>query len=260
MLAALAHEVEESGWDGFFIWDHINLTLPLPMADPWVALTAIALSTQHIRLGPMVTPIPRRRPWKLARETLSLDQLSEGRLTLGVGLGYLAEEEFANFGDEPDAKLRAGKLDEGLAILAGLWSNQPFSFAGEHFQIKNVHMQPAPVQHPRIPIWVAGVWPNKAPLRRAARWDGIFPIGNATLNPLPPAEIKTIVAYVWEHRESAAPFDVIYGHWTSGEDRAKDAALVAPYAEAGVTWWLESPEGHTLAEVRQRIHKGPPRV
>lgn len=127
------------------------------MTDPWVALTAIALRTQRIRLGPMVTPIPRRRPWKLARETLSIEQISDGRLVLGVGLGYFPSEEFADFGEEPDAKVRAGKLDEGLAIFAGLWSDEPFSFAGEHFQVNSVHMQPSPVQQPRIPIWVAGV-------------------------------------------------------------------------------------------------------
>ncbi len=259
ILAALAHETEEAGWDGFFVWDHLNLPSPLPMTDPWVALTAIALRTQRIRLGPMVTPIPRRRPWKLARETLSLDQVSAGRLILGVGLGYFPGEEFADFGEEPDAKVRAGKLDEGLAILAGLWRNEPFSFAGEHFQIHNVHMQPAPVQQPRIPIWVASVWPNKAPFRRAAHWDGVFPIGTDA-TPLSPTAIQAVVAYVKAHRESHELFDVVYSHWTSGADQAKDAALVAPYHEAGVTWWLESPENHTLAEMQQRIRKGPPKL
>lgn len=260
VLAALAHEAEESGWDGFFVWDHLNLPSPLPMADPWIALAAIALQTKHIRLGPMVTPIARRRPWKLARETLSIDQIAEGRLILGVGLGYFPEEEFAQFGEEPDAKIRAAKLDEGLAILAGFWANTPFSFAGEHFQVQQVHMMPASVQQPRIPVWVAGVWPNKAPFRRAARWDGVFPIGNETINPLTPAHLREIVAYVAAHRQSPAPFDVIYGHWLSGEDRAKDAAQVAAYQEAGVTWWLESPEDHSLTELRQRIRRGPANV
>lgn len=260
VLAALAHEAEESGWDGFFVWDHLNLPSPLPMVDPWIALAAIALQTKHIRLGPMVTPIARRRPWKLARETLSIDQIAEGRLILGVGLGYFPEEEFARFGEEPDAKLRAAKLDEGLAVLTGLWANAPFSFAGEHFQVQQVHMQPTSVQQPRIPVWVAGVWPNKAPFRRAARWDGVFPIGDATINPLTPTHLREVVTYVAAQRQSSAPFDVIYGHWLDGADRAQDAARVAEYQEAGVTWWLESPEEHSLAEVRQRIRRGPANV
>ncbi|MEZ4864218.1 MAG: LLM class flavin-dependent oxidoreductase [Caldilineaceae bacterium] len=258
-LAELAFDAERSGWDGFFVWDHLNLPEPQPMADPWVALTAIALRTNRIRLGPMVTPIPRRRPWKLARETLSIEQVSEGRLILGVGLGYFPQEEFAHFGDEADAKLRAAKLDEGLTMLAGLWSNQPFTFEGQYYRAQNVHMLPAPIQQPRIPVWVAGIWPNKAPFRRAARWDGVFPIGNSP-KPLAPVQIEEIVAYVKAHRESAEPFDVVYGYKLTGADPKQDAAHVAPYATAGVTWWVESPEECSLAEMRERIRRGPPKI
>lgn len=257
-LAELAYEAEQSGWDGFFVWDHLNLPEPQPMVDPWVALTAIALRTSRIRLGPMVTPIPRRRPWKLARETLSIEQVSDGRLILGVGLGYFPQEEFAHFGDEPDAKLRAAMLDEGLAMLAGFWSNRPFTFAGEHFRAEHVHMLPAPIQQPRIPVWVAGVWPNKAPFRRAARWDGVFPIGNSPA-PLSPTQIAEIVAYVRQQRADDTPFDVVYGYKLAGEDPIADIAAVTPYRAAGLTWWVESPEECSLAEMRTRIRRGPPR-
>jgi len=232
------------------------------VADPWVALAVMAMSTERIRLGPMVTPIPRRHPWKLARETVTLDRLSAGRLLLGVGLGGFQSEEFEAFGEEGDPKVRAAKLDEGLEVLTGLWSGEPFSYSGKHYQVKEVHFIPPPVQQPRIPIWVAGTWPIKAPFRRAARWDGVVPTNRDVDKPLTPAEIRDIVAYVKEHRASDAPFDVGHGGQTPGRDAAEDAEIVAPYAEAGVTWWLEArlPWVSPLAEVRERIRKGPPRV
>ncbi len=177
-LAGLAQTAEAAGWDGFFIWDHI-LFDPyggIAMSDPWVALAAIAMSTQRIRIGAMVTPLPRRRPWKLAREAVSLDHLSDGRLLLGVGLGDPAREEFEWLGEESDARVRAVKLDEGLDILVGLLSGHKFSYSGEHHQIKETVFLPTPVQQPHIPIWVAGAWPNKRPFRRAARWDGVLPV------------------------------------------------------------------------------------
>jgi alkanesulfonate monooxygenase SsuD/methylene tetrahydromethanopterin reductase-like flavin-dependent oxidoreductase (luciferase family) len=221
----------------------------------------MAMRTERIRLGTLVTALPRRRPWKLARETLTLDQLSGGRLILGVGLGYFANEEFAAFGEETDAKIRAAQLDEGLDVLTGLWSGEPFSYDGTQYQVKNVCFTP-PVQRPRIPIWVAGTWPLKAPFRRAARWDGVVPIGRDFEKPLTPAEIRDIAAYIKEHRVSKEPFEIVRGGQTPGRDTAEDAAIVAPYAEAGLTWWLETrlPWLSSLVEVRERIRKGPPRV
>lgn len=262
LLAELAHEAEAAGWEGFFIWDHIKWPAQDPTADPWVALAAMAMRTERIRLGTLVTALPRRRPWKLARETLTLDHLSGGRLILGVGLGYFTNEEFAAFGEETDAKIRAAKLDEGLDVLTGLWSGEPFSYDGTQYQVKNVCFTPPPVQQPRIPIWVAGTWPIKAPFRRAARWDGVFPIGQDFEKPLTPAEIRDIAAYIKEHRVSTEPFEIVRGGQTLGRDAAEDAAIVVPYAEAGLTWWLEArlPWLSSLAEVRERIRKGPPRV
>ncbi len=129
-LAELAVEAEESGWDGFFIFDHILYSNDehVPLADPWVALAAIAMNTKRMRIGPLVTPLARRRPWKLARETVSIDHLSKGRLTLGVGLGDPAEVEFTSLGENGEDRVRAEKLDEGLEVLVGLWRGEPFSY------------------------------------------------------------------------------------------------------------------------------------
>jgi Luciferase-like monooxygenase len=259
LLADLAHEAEAAGWDGFFVWDHLTWPSREPVADPWVALAAIAMRTTRIRLGPMVSAPPRRRPWKLARETVTLDHLSEGRLILGVGLGYHQHEEFEAFGEASDPSVRAVRLDEGLEVLTGLWSGKPFSYEGTHYQVHDACFVPPPRQQPRIPIWVAGGWPTKAPFRRAARWDGVFPMGRPSSNGrITPAEILDMVAYIRGHRTGEAPFDVVHGDWTAGKDRAEDAAVIAPYAEAGVTWWMESASDRTPAEMRERIRTGPP--
>jgi alkanesulfonate monooxygenase SsuD/methylene tetrahydromethanopterin reductase-like flavin-dependent oxidoreductase (luciferase family) len=175
LLADLAAEAEEAGWDGFFVWDAVFARPPqVPMANPWVALSAIATQTRRIRIGAMVTPLARRRPWQVARETVSLDHLSKGRLIFGVGLGYQALD-FEAFGEEADPKVRGEKLDEGLEVLARLWTGNPVTFQGKHYQVKDVKFLPKPLQTPRIPIWVAGYWPNRRPFRRAAQWEGVLP-------------------------------------------------------------------------------------
>src|SRR5262249_11423353 len=175
VLAELAAEAEKAGWDGFFLWDDITTAPPIPVGDTWVALTAIALGTKRLRLGPLVTPLPRRRPWKVARETVSLDHLSHGRLILGVGSGG-SPDEFDDLGEEVSAKARAAMLDEGLEVLAGLWSAAPLHFEGTHYHVHGAQFLPRPLQTPRIPVWVAGGWPHTAPFRRASRWDGVFPL------------------------------------------------------------------------------------
>src|SRR5215218_7024737 len=145
VLAELAHEAEVAGWDGFFIWDAMFFDPTFhPIADPWVSLAAVALGTQQIRIGTMVTPIARRRPWKLARETVSIDRLSNGRLTLGVGIGDPAQWEFGWFGEEQDARTRAEQVDEGLEILQGLWTGEPFGFQGQHYQLHELIFKPRP--------------------------------------------------------------------------------------------------------------------
>lgn len=266
LLLELAGETEAAGWDGFFIWDHLVRfeDKRIPMADPWIVLAAIAASTERIRLGPMITPLARRRPWKLARETVTLDRLSNGRLILGVGLGARSKIEFAAFGDEGDPKVRAAMLDEGLEVLNGLWSGEPFSYDGEQYQIEEMQFRPGPAQSPRIPIWVAGTWPKKRPFRRAARWDGVFPLGagQGFLDMMTPDDMRDATAYVREHRSNDAPFDIVHSGITPGQNAAEDVEIVAPYVEVGVTWWLENitPTRGSLEKMRERIRRGPPNI
>jgi alkanesulfonate monooxygenase SsuD/methylene tetrahydromethanopterin reductase-like flavin-dependent oxidoreductase (luciferase family) len=269
-LAELARDAEAAGWDGFFIWDHIARAWLTDVVDPWVALAAIAMTTERLRIGALVTPLPRRRPWKVARETVSLDRLSEGRLVFGVGTGGASgsQVEWENFGEETDPKARGTRLDEGLAILTGLWSGTPFSFAGKFLQVQESCFLPTPVQSPRIPIWVAGYWPHRAPFRRAARWDGMFPLFEPG-TPDSPAQLEEVIRYVHEQRRDSTPFDVVYaGQPTPGNDPTRAAELTAPYSRAGATWWLECiyPSHYggewqgewPVAAMRERIVQGPP--
>jgi alkanesulfonate monooxygenase SsuD/methylene tetrahydromethanopterin reductase-like flavin-dependent oxidoreductase (luciferase family) len=269
-LADLAREAENAGWDGFFVWDHILFdNLWRPMVDPWIALAAIAMRTNTIRIGPMITPLARRRPWKVAREAISLDQLSNGRVILGVGLGAPELWEFGFFGEQTDAKVRARKLDEGLAILEGLLGGELFSFQGEFYQLEQMRFLPKPVQSARIPIWVGGTWPNKKPIRRAAKFDGYFP--DAVLSPVAPDDWNDISAMIETHREKEGPFDLVQYGVTPGDDPAKAAARVAPYQEVGVTWWMEGISPYDYGFKREdkwtpeivevlvsRIRQGPP--
>jgi len=236
-LADLAVEAESAGWDGFFVWDHIMFDPSFfPIADPWVALAAVAARTQRMRLGTMITPIARRRPWVLARQTVSLDRLSQGRLTLGVGLGVPEQWEYGFFGEETDAKVRAEKLDEGLAIITGLWSAQKFSFQGKHYQLKEVVFRPTPVQQPRIPIWVGGYWPRKAPFRRAARFDGVVP--GKVEGMLTPEDWREMLAFIASQRKATTPYDAVHGELLP-DDSAQARRRVQEFADAGVTWWVQ---------------------
>jgi len=261
-LADLAAEAEEAGWDGFFIWDIVFAAgeSQEPVANPWVALAAIAMRTQRIRIGPMVTPLTRRRPWQVAREAVSLDILSNGRLIFGAGSGYQARD-FTSFGEEYDLKIRAEKLDEGLEILKGLWSGEPFSFHGKHYQLENVTFLPRPLQSPRIPIWLAGGWPSRKPLRRAAHWDGIYlmTVNQVTNELLKLEEIREAVAYMQTYRESPDPFDVGVNGVVL-DDAGKAAEIIQAYQEAGATWWIDlAGEDESFEEYRARIRRGPPR-
>ena len=260
-LVELVHEAEEAGWDGFFLWDHvINEAVGVPLVDVWVALTAIAMATSRIRLGATVTPVPRRHPWKLARETVSLDHLSNGRLTLGVGLG--APNEFTAFGEDSDNKVRAAKLDEGLEILAGLWKGKPFEHHGHAYQLERTTFQPPCLQQPRIPVWVGGWWPTKAPFRRAARWDGVIPLKASEDALLEPQDVTEVLDFIRLQRTSTDPFDVAIIQWTDPSDPQAAAEKVRAFARAGTSWWLESLYifHDSLEAMRQRIRLGPPRI
>lgn len=263
-LAELAHEAEDSGWDGFFIWDHIggDSEQVIPMADPWITLTAMAMTTSRIKLAAIVTPLPRRRPWKLARESVTLDRLSQGRLILGVGIGSdVFIKEYSSYGESTDDKLHAAMLDEGLDVLTQLWSGEKVNYSGQHYQIHDALFLPTPLQQPRIPIWVAGFWPFKKPFRRAARWDGICPLKHPD-QLMSPDDMREMLAYIRQFRTQDGPFDVLATGNTSGTEHQKDRDLIMPYAEAGATWWQEGFLFHEgeLEAVRKRIRQGPPRL
>jgi alkanesulfonate monooxygenase SsuD/methylene tetrahydromethanopterin reductase-like flavin-dependent oxidoreductase (luciferase family) len=265
-LAEMAADAEASGWDGFWVWDHVHWSGEddseprQPTVDPVVALTMVAAGTRRIRFGPMVLPLARRRPWKVARELATLDHLSGGRLTVGVGLGAPAGLEFGDFGEQADAPIRAAKLDEGLDVLAGLWTGRPFDYTGAHYRLTRAEMLPRPVQDP-VPIWVGGEWPaHRAPFRRAARFAGVHPMLVSVPPDDQPAAIRDLVDYIGRFRDSDRPFDVAYGVETAGDGSAADRAIVRRFAEAGVTWWMEpiSQWRGPLANIRERIRRGPP--
>ncbi len=262
LMAELAREAEDAGWDGFFVWDHIGGSpeRAIPMADPWVTLTAMAMTTSRIKLGPIITPLPRRRPWKLAKECVTLDHLSQGRLILGVGLGSDSFfNEYSTYGESPDDALHGAMLDEGLDVLAQLWSGKVVSYTGQHYQLHDALCLPTPLQQPRIPIWIAGVWPSKKPFRRAARWDGVCPLKRAD-QLMQPDDIKEMLAYIRQFRTGNEPFDILASGNTSGTERQKDLDTLMPYVEAGATWWQESFAGgdaEELEAVRTRIRQGP---
>jgi alkanesulfonate monooxygenase SsuD/methylene tetrahydromethanopterin reductase-like flavin-dependent oxidoreductase (luciferase family) len=261
-LAELAVDAESSGWDGFFIFDHIQYSFNerVPLVDPWIALATIAVNTKRVRIGPLVTPIARRRPWKLARETTSIDHLSNGRLTLGVGLGDPVDVEFTSLGENSEDRIRAAKLDEGLQVLVGLWSGEPFTFLGKHYQVRNVLFLPRPLQSPRIPIWVAGRWPRKEPFLRAAQWDGAFPLGLAQGSRLNPDEIRMVFSFIRTHRGDSSSYDIVTTSGANGQ--VDDEEMLRAYAAAGATWWMEDMREwrNSGQELRRRIRNGPPRI
>jgi alkanesulfonate monooxygenase SsuD/methylene tetrahydromethanopterin reductase-like flavin-dependent oxidoreductase (luciferase family) len=264
VVAELAREVEGAGWDGAFYWDGIYVG-EMNTYDPWVVMAAMAMRTERVRIGAILTPPARRRPWKLARETLALDHLSGGRLVLPVGLGALDDGGFSKVGEPTDRKVRAQLLDESLEILIGLWSGEPFSYGGEHYRMEEMTFRPPPVQRPRIPIWVVGAWPSRRSMERALRYDGVLvaAVGGSAESPGVTTEtIGEIKEYVEENRDETTPFDIVWEGQTPGEDQGRAASIVRPYAEAGATWWIESPwmPPNEPKDLRVRIKQGPPRL
>jgi alkanesulfonate monooxygenase SsuD/methylene tetrahydromethanopterin reductase-like flavin-dependent oxidoreductase (luciferase family) len=199
----------------------------------------------------MVTPVSRRRPLKLARETASVDRLTGGRLVLGVGLG----DDLDQLGEEPDPAVRAALLDEGLALLGEAWAGRPLAHAGPHYSLEGPPFLPTPVQSPRIPVWVGGRWPYRRPLRRAARWDGFFPVPVDFRDPLTPSDYLDIRVELADLRSPEATFDVVFS--TTLDGRRPSLADAGAYEAAGVTWWLQAVA--TIDEARTRIGQGPPR-
>ena len=275
LAVELARLAEASGWQGFFVWEGIWAT------DPWATLGAAAMVTERIKLGTMLTPVPRRRPWELAGQTMTVDRLSGGRVILSAGLGVSeAEPRFWIFEDDPGRKHRAELLDESLELMQQLWRAEPFEFEGQHYRAKRTDsmLPPAVVQQPRIPTWVVGLWPRMKSMRRVARYDGWIPNYAPPGNSPESADEQTRLftpeiaaeALAWIHAErerlglADRPFDVIQEGTTTGTDAAADAAVVRPWAEAGATWWLESdwsvPADRVADYSRDRLRAGPPLV
>ena len=255
-LVDLAVAAEHAGWDAFLLWDHMVVDRDgLAIVDPWVTLGAIAARTDRIRLGTCVTPLARRQPQKIARETATLDRLSGGRLILGAGLG-VPDDDFTTFGQSADPRARAARLDEALAVVDGLWSGEPFEFTGDHFQVERVRFLPTPVQAPRPPVWVACMLPQRAALRRAARWDGVVPmkLDGDDVSFVDPDDVASLVAEIGTMRGSLDGFDVVVNPGFPGH------ASMADFAAAGVTWWMQS-MGESpgwVDELREIIVAGPP--
>ncbi len=265
-MVSLAIDAEESGWDGFFIWDHIG-GFKNTMADPWVALGAVAQATATITIGTTVTPVPRRRPQKLARETTTVDRLSGGRFVFGVGSGEGAPE-FDKMGENTDHRARGEMLDEALDVITQLWSGEPVDHRGTYYTVEGARFVPTPVQTPRIPIWVGGFWPYTRPMRRAARWDGVMPLLRLEEGEIETEALRACVDYIAAHREISDPFDVVYSGVTPGDDPERAAEIVGAFADAGATWWLEPIAPYRYDEgmaepwdterLRERVLQGPP--
>jgi hypothetical protein len=261
-VAKLSQLAEEAGWDGCFLGDAIWCE------DPLIALAAAAMTTSRIRLGTMIIPVPLRRPWKLASESVALDRLSDGRLVLGLGPGAVWMG-WQSFPDEvTDNRSRAEMLDETIDILTLLYQRKQFDYDGKHFHLKltlmdEMHYPPKPVQQPRIPLWVVGVWPRKKSMRRILKCDGVFVEkrgSDGKPEDATPADIREIKAYVDANRTLTTPFDIITSGKTSGLERSQLQDTLMPFMEAGATWWIEGLWGESEEKVIERIRLGPPEV
>ena len=248
VLVGLARDAEAAGWDGFFVWDHLVYRDPVrDVADPWIALAAIAARTERLLLGALVTPLARRRPQIVARQVATLDHLTGGRMVFAAALGRdTSGRELSAFGEELDDRTRAAMLDEGLDLLAALWTGERVDHEGVHYRASDVSFTPPPVQRPRVPIWIGGRWPNRPPMRRAAHWDGYFPIDLGS-----PDDLAEVAAAIRKLRGDLDGFDLVV-------ELAPDADP-APWIAAGATWWLASfgIDQATPEAVRARIAAGP---
>ncbi len=265
-VVELAERAEAVGWDGVFLEDYVCCQgdPAAPTCNTWIVLAGVAARTERIRLGTLVTPLARRRPWNVAREAAGIDQLSEGRMVLGVGLGDTGEAlgtpdaSFVRFGEERDPRTRAEQLDEALEIVAGLWSGQPFSFEGKHFRVEEVTFRPMPVQQPRIPIWIGGGYPNPRPTRRAARWDGSCLYKETHGGPwenMTPDDVRSL-------RKAACdrPYTIAVGGNGRGEDWEAEREHIRAVAEASADWWMEWVPPGGRGTMRESVERGPLRA
>jgi alkanesulfonate monooxygenase SsuD/methylene tetrahydromethanopterin reductase-like flavin-dependent oxidoreductase (luciferase family) len=244
-VAELAGLAERAGWDGVFISDHVARPEGvLPIADAWILLSAIALATSTVQIGSLVTPLPRRRPWNLAREIVTLDHLSGGRMVFGIGSGITVGPEFTRFGEESDPRVRGDMLDEGLAIVRAAWTGEPVTYAGTHYQLDEVTFLPTPAQ-PVVPVWAATERVRGRTVRRAATCDGVVPFG------VTPAQAPELMAVIARHRNGKMDG---YQLVASGTGDSQE------WEQVGATWWLRVLNWYRpLDRGRAVIEAGPPR-
>ncbi len=258
-VASLAPEMEAAGWDGVFLgealWHH----------DAWVSLTAAAMVTKKLRLGTMLTPLPGFDPRKLAAESASLDNLSQGRviLSLGIGATWMGWQAFPD--ENTDRKARTEMLDEGIEILTGLYQSQPFDYNGKHYHFKltamDVQYYPPPsFQKPRIPIWTVGVWKRDKSMRRVLRCDGLLPTRmneSHQFVDLQPRDVREMKEYIQANRTLTTPFDIVVEGKTVGMSADQKVDKIMPWVEAGATWWMEGPYGVSKEEMIAHMQQGP---
>jgi hypothetical protein len=262
LVAELAKLAEETGWDGCFLGDAIWCE------DPMIALAAAAMTTSQIRLGTMVIPVPLRRPWKIASESIALDQLSDGRLILGLGTGavWMGWQSFPN--EVTEAKARAEMLGETIDILSLLYQSKQFDYDGKHYQLKltlmdEIHYPPKPIQQPRIPLWVPLIWPREKSMARVLKCDGLFAekwSSSGKPEEVTPHDISEMKAYVDANRTLTTPFDIVIGGKTTKLDNSQQKDEIVPWIEAGATWWIEELFNESKEMVIERIRQGPPIV
>jgi hypothetical protein len=255
-----ARLVEENGWDGVFVGDAIWCE------DPIISLTVAALQTNRIHLGVMVIPMPLRKPWKIASETAALDHVSGGRLILGLGTGAVFMGWHAFPDEVTETKARAEMLDEGIDILTGMFLGKPFDFEGKHFHVKlttldEQYYPPRPIQQPRIPLWIPGVWPRMKSMRRVLKCDGLLAQkmdASGQFVNVYPRDVGEMKAYIDANRTLTNPFDIIIEEqsleWSTSQTQDK----LGQWQEAGATWWVEGLWGTDEQQVQKRIEMGPP--
>ena len=255
VVVDLAVRAEAAGWDGVFLWDHV-VSDASPIIDSWTTLGAVAAATQRILLGPTITPLPRRRPWVVARQASTVSRLSGGRLILGAGLGSDESGDFSRFDEQTDLATRSAMLDESLAVLRAVWCGERHDHTGTHYE---VHLEPTQPEPHSIPVWIASSTRHPRVLLRAATCDGIFPISDHTLTP---EEVAGIVdALRGGGVQAGECYDVVVsGNASSAWERPNpDGVDLAALAEAGATWWMESLiHFDPLAISLQVVDAGPP--
>lgn len=254
---ATARAAEAAGWDGVFTFDGIHVGDAFELHDPWVLMSAFAMATEHVRIGAIIQPLARRRPWKVAREAVTLDHVSHGRFVLCVGLGAADDSGWAKVGEPADRRTRAEKLDETLDILTGLWTGERFGFEGRHYRFRPMAFRPRPVQQPRIPIWVVGAWPAERSMARAARYDGVLPYALDGA-PFTPDAVRTLAAWVAERRGGSLDgYDIVIEGLAEAGPAGDDLRALA---DAGATWFVHSDWDAGAKVLRRRIEAGPPRL